>query len=80
MVDAAQIREHAEVTGSDGGHVGTVDHLDGASIKLAKRDPDSGGDHHWIPLSWVESADSGAVRLNRSAEQAQREWSDSASS
>ena len=80
MENAPQIAEHAEVVGSDGGHVGTVDHVDGASIKLAKRDPDSGGEHHWIPLSWVESADSQAVRLNRPADQARREWSDSASS
>ena len=26
MVDASQIKEHAEVIGADGVHVGTVDH------------------------------------------------------
>lgn len=78
MADASQIREHAEVVGSDGQHVGTVDHVDGSSIKLAKRDSSAGGEHHWIPLTWVESADA-TVRLNRTAAQAQEEWSDSAS-
>ncbi|MBA2621232.1 MAG: DUF2171 domain-containing protein [Acidobacteria bacterium] len=27
MIDATQIKEHAEVVGSDGAHVETVDHM-----------------------------------------------------
>jgi hypothetical protein len=27
MIQASQIREHMEVVGSDGGHVGKVDHV-----------------------------------------------------
>ena len=34
MVDASQIREHMEVKGSDGKHVGTVDHMENGRIKL----------------------------------------------
>ena len=34
MSDASQIREHMEVIGADGVHVGTVDHVDGDRIKL----------------------------------------------
>ena len=35
---AGQIREHMEVIGADGVHVGTVDHVDGDRIKLTKGD------------------------------------------
>ena len=38
MVDASQIREHLEVVGSDGEHVGRVDHVAGDQIELAKLD------------------------------------------
>ena len=32
MTDLSQIKEHMEVIGADGVHVGTVDHLDGADL------------------------------------------------
>ena len=40
MFDKNQIREHMEIIGADGVHVGTVDHLDdsGERIKLTKHD------------------------------------------
>jgi len=38
MTDVNAIREHMEVIGADGVHVGTVDHVDGDRIKLAKND------------------------------------------
>ncbi|HCW59491.1 MAG TPA: hypothetical protein DHB48_00600, partial [Sphingobium sp.] len=37
MVDLSQIKEHAEVIGADGVHVGTVDHVEGDRIKLTKK-------------------------------------------
>jgi len=37
------IREHMEVVGSDGKHIGTVDHVEGSRLKLTKSDPSSGG-------------------------------------
>ena len=75
MVEATQIKEHAEVVGSDGQHVGTVDHMEGADrIKLTKRDQDSQGQHHYIPLSWVKSVEGTQVRLVKTRDEAEREW------
>jgi hypothetical protein len=75
MIDASQIKEHREVVGSDGKHVGTVDHMEGADrIKLTKQDKDAGGQHHYIPLAWVASVDRGKVELNKPAAEAERSW------
>jgi hypothetical protein len=74
MVQAAQIKEHMEVLGSDGQHVGTVDHVEGSDkIKLTKTDPKAGGKHHFIPLSLVERIDA-HVHLNKSAKDVQAQW------
>ena len=55
MINVQSIKEKMEVLGSDGQHVGVVDHLDGTDkIKLTKSDPKSGGQHHIIPLAWVD--------------------------
>jgi len=69
---------HAKGAGSMGGaqgeHIGTVDHLDGGDmIKLNKRDSED-GQHHWIPLDWVEKVDDKAVYLKKSKEEVLREW------
>lgn len=77
MVDVSQIQEHADVVGSDGVHVGTVDHVDKGEIKLTKTDPDAGGLHHFIPVDFVQSVDGRTVRLDRPAEEVKREWSTS---
>jgi len=75
MVDAAQIKEHAEVVGSDDAHVGTVDHMDGSDrIKLTRRDAEAHGEHHYIPLEWVESIEGDRVRLNKTGEEAEAQW------
>jgi hypothetical protein len=75
MVDAAQIKEHAEVVGSDGAHVGTVDHMDGSNrIKLTRRDANAGGEHHYIPLEWIDSVEGDRVRLNKTGEEAEAQW------
>ena len=74
MVDASEIKEHAEVLGSDGGHVGTVDHVDGQRLKLTKTDPAAGGQHHYIHLDSVASVSGNAVTLNRTAAEAKDEW------
>jgi hypothetical protein len=78
MADARQIREHLHVHSSDGEHVGTVDHLQGDQIKLAKQDKASGGQHHFIPLSWVASVDDDQVRLSKSADEVRQQWKTSA--
>lgn len=71
---AQQIGEHMEVVGSDGGHVGTVDKVEGGRIKLTKKDdPDgSGAHHHFLPLGAVASVSGGQARLNMPAAQAKR--------
>ncbi len=74
MSETESIREHMEVTGSDGGHVGTVDHVEGQRIKLTRTDPDAQGRHHYIHLDSVAAVEDGVVRLNRTAAQAKDEW------
>ncbi len=61
MVDSAQIREHMEVVGSDGKHIGKVDHVIGNEIELTRSL--SVGKHHFLPLSLVAASDD-KVRLN----------------
>ena len=67
------IREHMDVIGSDGSRVGTVDRVEGQTIKLAKGDPNAGGSHHWIPMDWVQRVDQ-HVHLNRSRDEVSRNW------
>lgn len=67
MVDATQIKEHAEVIGADGVHVGTVDSVDGDRIKLTKADSGQGehaGHHHYISLGLVADVEGETVRLS----------------
>ncbi|MCK8782916.1 DUF2171 domain-containing protein [Roseomonas sp. NAR14] len=69
----SRIREHMEVRGSDDGHVGTVDKVEGDTIVLTRDDPAAGGRHHLIPVGWVARVDQ-AVRLNMTAPQARERW------
>jgi hypothetical protein len=64
-----------EVLGSDGAHVGTVDHMESADeIKLINDDPDAGGEDHYIPLAWVFHAEI-KVHLKQSSDDAKARWS-----
>jgi hypothetical protein len=74
MTDSSGIREHMEVIGSDGAHVGTVDHMEGDRIKLTKSDPGSGGRHHYIRLEDVAAVDGDKVRLSTLAARAKQTW------
>ena len=78
MADASAIKEHMEVIGADGVHVGTVDHVDGDRIKLTKKDSSaeiegaegSGeheGHHHYISLGLVADVEGDQVRLSATA-------------
>ena len=75
-VDYTLIREHQEVLGSDGGHVGRVDHVIGGEIELAKLDIAGGFKHHMIPLSWVEYIDDDHVHLAVTKDQAKEQWTE----
>ena len=73
VVDASRIIEHMPVIASDGTQVGTVDHMDGPDkIKLAKNtSPD--GQHHYVPLTWVDHIDA-HVHLNRATADVHANW------
>ena len=78
MADTSQIREHMEIIGADGLHVGTVDRVEGDRIKLTKRD--SGAEiegvedglhtdhHHFIPAGLVAAVEGDTVRLSANAD------------
>ena len=74
MIQGSEIREHMEVIGSDGEHVGKVDHVLGGDIELAKLDLGSGLKHHLIPLSWVDHVAENKVCLNMTKDAAKSSW------
>ncbi|WP_062234102.1 DUF2171 domain-containing protein [Aureimonas sp. N4] len=62
-----RIKEHMEVIGADGVHVGTVDRVEGDRIKLTKKDSGEGhhqGHHHFIPGGLVAEVEGDKVRLS----------------
>jgi hypothetical protein len=64
MID---IKEHMEVIGADGVHVGTVDKVEGSRIKLTRKDSGEGshrGHHHYIDRSLVADIEGNKVRLS----------------
>ena len=77
MTDASAIREHMEVIGADGVHLGTVDKVDGDRIKLTKADSGAeiegagggahSGHHHYVSLGLVAAVDGDQVRLSATA-------------
>ncbi|HJO65064.1 DUF2171 domain-containing protein [Sphingomonas sanguinis] len=79
MVDVSQIKEHAEVVGADGVHVGTVDHVEGDRIKLTKNDSPQtqdgqGAKHHYLPIGLVAEVEGNTVRLSATAQNAVDEF------
>lgn len=68
-----QVREHMEVVGSDGEHVGTVDHVLGDRILLTKSDSNAGGKHHSIPSRWIEAVGE-KVAIRKTAQEAIAAW------
>lgn len=76
MADTSQIKEHMNVVGADGVHLGTVDHLDGDRIKLTKTDSPAtkdgqGAKHHYIPVGLVAEVEGDTLRLSATAQNAQ---------
>ena len=74
MIQPSEIVQHMEVVGSDGGHVGRVDHVVGDEIELTKLDLAAGLKHHMIPLSWVDRVEEDTVHLNRTKEVVKATW------
>ena len=70
MQNLSSIREHMEVIGADGVHIGTVDHVEGDRIKLTRADSGEGhhkGHHHFVPGSLVAEVEGQKVRLSANA-------------
>jgi len=71
---ALDIQENMEVVGSDGQHVGMVDHRETTTqIVLTGDDPKAGGKPHIISADWIDFVDR-KVHLNKPAEKAVLEW------
>ncbi len=71
MIDISRIKEHAEIVGADGVHVGNVDRVERDRIKLTKKDSGQGAHeehHHFVPLSLVADIDGDVVRLSTDAD------------
>jgi hypothetical protein len=65
------IREHMEVIGADGVHIGTVDKVENGRIKLTKKDSGEGrhrGHHHYISTALVAETEGNKVRLSANAD------------
>mgnify|MGYP003579516687 CR=1 FL=1 len=70
------VREHMEVIGADGVHVGTVDGIEGDRIKLTKADSGAdiegaqgghAGHHHYISTGLIAEVEGDQVRLSATA-------------
>jgi hypothetical protein len=62
-----RITQGMEVIGADGVHVGNVEGVDGARIRLARKDSGEGqhnGHAHFIDLGLVSGVEGRAVRLS----------------
>jgi hypothetical protein len=65
MADLSRIREHMEVIGADGVHLGTVDKVEGDRIKLIKADSGAHSDHHhYVSGGLVADIEGKKVRLS----------------
>ena len=67
MAGVSGIKEHMEVIGADGVHVGTVDRVEGGKIKLTKKDSGEGshkGHHHFIDGGLIAEVEGNKVRLS----------------
>jgi hypothetical protein len=73
MVLTSSIREHMEVIGADGVHVGTIDKVEGHRLKLTKADGAQGapaGSHHYLSVGLVAAVEGNRVRLSTNSDNA----------
>ena len=70
MASLDQVREHMEVIGADGLHLGTVDRVEHNRIKLIRADSgvSHADHHHFIPSGLVAGVEDGKVRLTARAD------------
>ena len=64
------IKEHMEVIGADGVHLGTVDRIEGDRIKLTKAENVGSheGHHHYISRGLVAEVEGDKVRLSANSD------------
>ena len=83
MVDLTALREGMEIVGSDGRHVGEIDHVLTGELKLKRRDSEAEAEsgaahahHHIIPIDWVDGIDANANRatLSLDKDEAEARW------
>lgn len=71
MVLTSSIREHMEVIGADGVHVGTVDKVEGHRLKLTKTDGGRAapaGSHHYVSVGLVAAVEGSRIRLSTNSD------------
>ena len=74
MAVPKKIEQNMEVVGRDGAHVGIVERIEGTDeIKLAKDDPDAGGQERYIPLAWLVHTEI-KVHLKLTGDEAKARW------
>lgn len=71
MADLSKVKEHMEIIGADGVHIGTVDRVEGNRIKMTKPDSGSHDDHHhYISGGLVAEVEGDRVRLSAAGDAA----------
>lgn len=70
MIDTNKIKPHAQVVGMDNQVIGSVDNIQGDKLKLTRDDQ---GQHHLIPLDWVDSVDD-KVHVKKNADEVKKSW------
>lgn len=66
MFEKWRIKEHMEVVDSSGRHLGTVDEIEGDTIKLTRSDS-SDGQHHYVEIDHVDEISDNRVTLKADA-------------
>jgi hypothetical protein len=73
MFEMLDIQKRMEVVGSEGDHVGIVDHKENDCLVLSGDDPKAGGRPHLILADWVDYVDN-KIHLNKPSKRAVSEW------
>jgi hypothetical protein len=69
-MDISRVKEHMEVIGADGVHLGTVDRIEKQRLKLTKSYGPDGRDetqHHYIDIGLIADVEGDRVRLSANA-------------
>lgn len=66
MFEKLRIKEHMEVADASGNHLGTVDSVDGDTIKLTRSDS-TDGQHHYLSFDQIDRIADNRIYLNAGA-------------